>query len=518
MSLTINGTTGIETNTDTGKLVVGTGDDLEIYHDGSKSIIADVGTGGLFVAGSSISLTNAAITETMLYAAPDGAVELYHNNVKTCETTTAGIRVLGPEGGAGEVAIYADEGDDNADKWKLVMDGSNVFRIQNYASGSWENAIAMVGDGTVELFHDNSKKFETTSAGVTVTGGLIKDGSGDPIVSNQPSGGNAANPGLQIKNNGTINGSWRYDGRLEIGGQDTDAEIKLDPDGHIYILNDTGKIQLGTSQDLQIYHDGSNSFIKNSGTGSLNLYGDDVGILNAAANEWKAKFISNGQVELYWNNGKKLETYSEGTRVFGYLKATDADSDSHWPGNTHDWNHFHSSVPNNVVVIENSHDSSPYGPYIFFSDAAPDNNTQYFLHFDDNAATRYIVYSDGDVWNHDSAYTGSDETLKENIADATPKLEDLKKLKVRNFNWKSQYFPEKSKKKQLGFIAQEVEQVFPSLVTEHDIAPGIPGDDHTPLMKKAVKQAWAPILVKALQEAVAKIETLETKVATLEAS
>ena len=63
-----------------------------------------------------------------------------------------------------------------------------------------------------------------------------------------------------------------------------------------------------------------------------------------------------------------------------------------------------------------------------------------------------------------------------------------------------------------------MEQVFPSLVSEHDIAPGAgKDDDHTPVMKKAIKQAWAPILVKALQEAVAKIETLETKVAALEA-
>ena len=60
-------------------------------------------------------------------------------------------------------------------------------------------------------------------------------------------------------------------------------------------------------------------------------------------------------------------------------------------------------------------------------------------------------------------------------------------------------------------------QVFPSLVSEHDIAPGKGESDHTPVMKKAIKQAWAPILVKALQEAVEKIETLETKVAALEA-
>ena len=77
----------------------------------------------------------------------------------------------------------------------------------------------------------------------------------------------------------------------------------------------------------------------------------------------------------------------------------------------------------------------------------------------------------------------------------------------------------KSKQKQIGFIAQEVEEVFPSLVSEYDIAPGNPNDsDHVPVMKKAIKQAWDPIIIKALQEAIAKIETLETKVAALEAA
>ena len=152
-----------------------------------------------------------------------------------------------------------------------------------------------------------------------------------------------------------------------------------------------------------------------------------------------------------------------------------------------------------------------------FSDDDPDNNTNYFIKAQDSSATRFYVYSDGDVWNHDDSYTGSDQTLKENIVDATSKLEDLKKLKVRNFNWKSDYFPEKSKKKQIGFIAQEVEEIFPSLISEHDIAAGTPNDDHVPVMKKAIKQAWDPIIIKAMQELIAKVETLETKVAALEA-
>ena len=141
------------------------------------------------------------------------------------------------------------------------------------------------------------------------------------------------------------------------------------------------------------------------------------------------------------------------------------------------------------MMLEHTSDSNAYGLAVSFSDYSPDNTTNYFYYALDSVGSRFVVYSDGDIWNHDNSYTGSDQTLKENIVDATPKLEELKKLKVRNFNWKSDYFPEKSKKKQLGFIAQEVEEVFPSLVSEHDIAPGIGTGEHVPVMKKAIKQA-----------------------------
>ena len=57
--------------------------------------------------------------------------------------------------------------------------------------------------------------------------------------------------------------------------------------------------------------------------------------------------------------------------------------------------------------------------------------------------------------------------------------------------------------------------MFPGLVEEHDIAAGLPDDGHTPIMKKAIKQAWSPIIIKAMQELIAKVETLETEVNTL---
>jgi hypothetical protein len=161
----------------------------------------------------------------------------------------------------------------------------------------------------------------------------------------------------------------------------------------------------------------------------------------------------------------------------------------------------------------NNTSSSPYGLEIKYPNKTRDDSLGEFINCVDASAVRFKITSDGDAWNHDDSYGGSDQTLKENIVDATSKLEDIKKLKVRNFNWKSDYFPERSKKKMIGFIAQEVETVFPSMVSEYNLT----GDKDNPVMKKAIKKSWAPILVKALQEAVAKIEVLETKVAALEA-
>ena len=47
--------------------------------------------------------------------------------------------------------------------------------------------------------------------------------------------------------------------------------LKIDSSGNVQIPNDSGKLQLGTSQDLQIYHDGSHSYIEDSGTGVLHI-------------------------------------------------------------------------------------------------------------------------------------------------------------------------------------------------------------------------------------------------------
>jgi hypothetical protein len=98
-------------------------------------------------------------------------VELYHNGLKKLTTYSAGVEIHGSEGANCELYLYADEGDDDADNWKLTtLAASSTFQLQNRASGSWETNIEANGNGNVELYFDNAKKAETVTGGFTITG------------------------------------------------------------------------------------------------------------------------------------------------------------------------------------------------------------------------------------------------------------------------------------------------------------------------------------------------------------
>ena len=222
-----------------------------------------------------------------------------------------------------------------------------------------------------------------------------------------------------------------------------------------------------------------------------------------------------------------------------------------------------------IAAFVNSTGSTPYGIYNSFSGAAPDNHTAYFLYCVDNAAVRCIIQSDGDLNNHDNTYgQTSDERIKSNITDANSQWDDIKAIKFRNFERKddiAQYG--NGKKVQIGVVAQEIEKISPGLVKEaepraEDIKMSsefgtlytsddtetqdavlykssdqevIDGDKNVGDVKtrptkeigdiktttgEKVKSVSYSVLyvkaVKALQEAMAKIETLETKVKALE--
>jgi hypothetical protein len=146
---------------------------------------------------------------------------------------------------------------------------------------------------------------------------------------------------------------------------------------------------------------------------------------------------------------------------------------------------------------------------VFVNTTASYASSGMFLHFQSNHISGddnvLICYLDGDIVNKNNSYTQySDEKLKENIVDATDKLEEVKQIKVRNFNFKGEDL------KQIGVVAQELESIFPALVKEREV----PGYEEP--IKTVKYSVLVPILIKAMQEQQTIIDDLKSRVETLE--
>ena len=128
-----------------------------------------------------------------------------------------------------------------------------------------------------------------------------------------------------------------------------------------------------------------------------------------------------------------------------------------------------------------------------------------------NGTLSFLVFTNGNVQNTNNSYGQiSDQKLKENIVDANSQWDNIKGVRVRNFN-----FIEGQTHTQIGVVAQELEVVSPGLIDESPDRDAEDKDLGT--VTKSVKYSVLYMkAVKALQEAMTRIETLETKVAALE--
>jgi hypothetical protein len=126
--------------------------------------------------------------------------------------------------------------------------------------------------------------------------------------------------------------------------------------------------------------------------------------------------------------------------------------------------------------------------------------------------TNLRILGNGNVQNANNSYGAlSDIKLKENIVDATPKLDDLMQVQVRHYNFIG------DEQKQLGVIAQELEQIFPGMVEESPDRDA-EGNDLGTTTKSVKYSVFVPMLIKALQELSAKNDALEARIAALEGS
>ena len=340
----------------------GDGDDLQIWHDPTlapngdnyiKSKAADI----IFeipdadVNGGSVRFrTDAATPETIaeFKGGTNPSCELYYNNVKTLETVSGGSKNTGTfevtgastltgavtvGGTFGVTGVVTNQDDvtftgasnnaiwdksDNALEFSdnakatfgtgadlhITHDGTNSsitnatgnLSITNNAGNpigiypkSGELAVKAVPDGATELYYDNTKRFETTNTGVNITGNTVDDGA-------------------------------THDGDVTFTGASGNAV--WDKSDNALELADNVKLKCGTSDDLEIFHNGSNSFIKDAGTGGLVVQTGLFEVRDPALSKYYIIATEDGSVELRHSNTKKFETTSAGAKVTGDLEVT----------------------------------------------------------------------------------------------------------------------------------------------------------------------------------------------------
>ena len=148
-TLNVQGETTLQTHLNLGdddKIKFGDGADLEIYHSGTASIIADTGTGNLVLRADGFYLNNAAGLENMIHATQDGAVTLYHNNAAKLATASGGISVTG-EVAATSLDISGDVDIDGT----LETDALSINSTAITATATELNILDGVTSTTAEL-------------------------------------------------------------------------------------------------------------------------------------------------------------------------------------------------------------------------------------------------------------------------------------------------------------------------------------------------------------------------------
>jgi hypothetical protein len=339
---------------------------------------------------------------------------------------------------------------------------------------------------------------------------------------------------------------------LTAGNTFTPTErMRIDSSGNVGI-GVTSIVSPGASRrGLQISNSTSGGIILLSNDGSES---NNPRIFSNVSTQYDLGFAagsSTGFINWYTNNTERARITSG-----GYFKASNTGSYRDATSSTNEFISNSSSA--DVLIVENTSASFGVNVLAVVADRNTTNNSFYAISYynDGAAAFKFRVADSGNVTNTNNSYGSiSDVKLKQDIVDAGSQWDDIKNLRVRKYRWKS----EPDSFMQLGLVAQEAEEVSPGLIEEHrdtaketrtrevektrevEVTPAVLDEDgnvvepavmetetyteeeeytETVDLGTTTKSVKYSVLymkaVKALQEAMERIETLEAKVAALE--
>ena len=344
-------------------------------------------------------------------------------------------------------------------------------------------------DEGVELFFNGSKKISTLSDGARVENKVYVS-EGCVILEK---------PGVhhhRILSNDTGNDLGFQQSSDTGANTNFTTYLRIKDGGDIHLPVDGKKLLLGSGSQLQIYFDGSNSYVQDAGTGALRFLTNEFAVYNAAGDEWLFKAEENGANLLKYDNVTKLATDSFGVSIQGdCLKVPDGSAAS--PGFT--FNNEGSADTGIYRPAANNLAFSTDGTQRMKIDDSGDLFVQRVYDNTTSGGSNVRVQSSG-LLQRDT----SSRRYKNSITDAVHGLVDLKKLRSVTFKGNNDgdtIFG--------GLIAEEVHDAGLTEFVDYN-------NDNQP--EALCYGNMVSLCIKAIQELSAEVETLKTKVTALEAA
>lgn len=524
---------------------------------GDFAITTTIPTNTITINGQSVALGGSATIPSVLQSGGTFTGELHLNDDVllsfggasgsgdfSISHDSSSNKTIFAEGGAGDLEIRASD--------FVVKNGANNKTMINAEDG-----------GSVELYEDNTKVFETSATGVDITGNIVVSGTVDGVdvgALNTAVGNLAtvATTGLYSDLSGsptlaTVATSGAYS---DLSGTPTIPSAIGGATGVDF--NDDVKARFGTGNDFEIYHDSSNdvTFLNESGSGNLHIRGSSIIFKSQVDNDDYMKMIENGAVELYHSNTKVAETSTDGIDMPDSKKLQLGDGD--------DLQLFHDTANSNIIsntgtlkirsdstVIRSNDDSEAIAS--FTKDGAVElyhdnsltastdanswiihggkdlalssgtwtgetggkiqrhSNHMYFQTVDagtfifrNQSGTEVFTVSasNGAVTSTNNITAFSDLRLKKDVKTIENALDKVSKLRGVEYTRKN------NDEREIGVIAQEVKEIVPELVSIQENDNSINGDGlkdiHTMKYQNTVG-----LLIEAIKELKERNEKLE---------
>ena len=332
------------------RLTFGAGDDLKIYSDGTNGILEGGGSGGnapLFLNANTIRLQTQTGGEKYIDCQENGAVELYHNNNKKFETTSAGATVTGDFTVTDDITVNDDlfmlddgiikmgAGEDlklfhessSSDSFVIHQNENGHLRICSGVNGNGgiklmnrvnnESYIECDSDAGVEIYHNNSKKLNTKSTGIHITGNVHAAPSGTTFATdNDTYIFQAAAPSQAYVSTYAANdGTSLFNHGFHFGIDTTSANLIVRQSKPInFYTNDSHRLQL--TSDGHLVPAATNTFdLGTTAKRWRNIYTNDLNLSNEGGSNdvdgtWGSYTIQEGEESLFLinkRNGKKYK-------------------------------------------------------------------------------------------------------------------------------------------------------------------------------------------------------------------